>query len=158
MSAHGSSRPAPSPGTAIAMRYALIPVDGTGITVATVERMLDGGDGATARILAPGGHLPYGVEPVLLTTTTVYGMTRVEQALRSWGPRPRPWLVLAADAPVRPVAGVRYLARALEQRLAGVVHLPYLAVLREVRGPAEALEHKDVIAAAEQLRRTIKGE
>ncbi|MER6723347.1 hypothetical protein [Streptomyces halstedii] len=94
---------------------------------------------------------------MLLAESTVYGMTGVEEMLRRWGQLPKPWLVLIADAPGRPVPDVRYLVRALEGRVAGVVNLPYLPVLRTVRGPEEALEYKDVLAAAERLRRTMEG-
>jgi 2-C-methyl-D-erythritol 4-phosphate cytidylyltransferase len=120
--------------------------------------MLDGdAGGARARVLAPTEQIPYGAQPVLLAETTVYGATCVEQLLLRWGPLPRPWLVLVADAPARPVADARYLVRALEGRLAGVARVPYLPVLRTVREPDEALEHKDVRAAAKKLRRTMEG-
>jgi hypothetical protein len=65
--------------------------------------------------------------------------------------------VLVADAPARPVQDARFLVRALEGRLAGVARVPYLPVLRAVKGPDEALEYKDVQTAAEKLRRTIEG-
>ncbi|MCX4732718.1 hypothetical protein [Streptomyces sp. NBC_01363] len=120
--------------------------------------MLDGaGDATQARILGPGEHIPYGAHPVLIADTTVYGATRVEEMLRQWGPLPRPWLVLVSDAPARPVAEARYLVRALEGRLAGVARVPYLPVLRAVKGPEEALEYKDVRSVAEKLRRTMEG-
>ncbi|MGW2181269.1 hypothetical protein ACWCXX_24850 [Streptomyces sp. NPDC001732] len=145
-------------GVPVGPRYALIPVQGFSIAIATVARMLDGaGDGAHARVLAPGEHLPYGAQPVLLADTTVYGATRVEDMLQHWGSLPRPWLVLASDAPARPAPEARYLVRALEGRLAGVARVPYLPVLRVVKGPEEALEYKDVQAAAEKLRRTMEG-
>ncbi|WP_158939369.1 hypothetical protein [Streptomyces sp. NRRL S-87] len=118
--------------------------------------MLDAGR-AQARILAPGESLPYGAQPVLLAETTVYGATCVEGMLRQWGPLPKPWLVLVADAPTRPVAEARYLVRALQARLAGVATVPYLPMLRAVRDPEQAMEHKDVLAAAEKLRRTLEG-
>ncbi len=148
--------PTPIAGTTVALRYALIPVHGYGIAVATVARMLDAGR-AQARILAPGESLPYGAQPVLLAETTVYGATCVEGMLRQWGPLPKPWLVLVADAPTRPVAEARYLVRALQARLAGVATVPYLPMLRAVRDPEQAMEHKDVLAAAEKLRRTLEG-
>jgi hypothetical protein len=110
----------------VALRYALMPVDGNGIQVATVAAMLDdGAGGARARVLPPGETLPYGVVPVLLTDTTVHG--------------------------------VRFLLRALEGRLAGVARVPYLPVLRTVKGPDEALTYRDVQRAAAKLRRTIEG-
>lgn len=148
----------PMTSAAVALRYALIPAHGYGIAVATVARMLDGdGSGMRARVLAPTEPIPYGAQPVLLAETTVYGAACVEEMLLRWGPLPRPWLVLVSDAPARPVADARYLVRALEGRLAGVARVPYLPVLRTVRGPGEALEHKDVQAAAERLRRTMEG-
>ncbi|OYP10233.1 MULTISPECIES: hypothetical protein [Streptomyces] len=113
--------------------------------------------GARARVLAPGEVLPYGTAPVLVSDTTLYGATRLEETLLRWGPLPKPWLVLVSDAPTRPVQDARFLVRALEGRLAGVARLPYLPVLRAVKGPEEALEFKDVQAAAERLRRTIEG-
>ncbi|MFC5643084.1 hypothetical protein [Kitasatospora cinereorecta] len=135
-----------------------MPVDGNGIAVATVAAMLDNdAGGERARVLAPGEVLPYGAAPVLVTDTTLYGTSRLEATLRRWGPLPRPWLVLVADAPARPVQDARFLVRALEGRLAGVARLPYLPVLRAVKGPDEALEYKDVQTAAEKLRRTIEG-
>lgn len=151
-----TSTPAGGPG--IALRYALIPAHGHGIAVATVAQMLDDeAGGERARIMAPSEAIPYGAEPVLLAESTVYGMTCVEQLLLRWGPLPKPWLVLVSDAPARPVPDARYLLRALGGRLAGVARVPYLPVLRAVRGPDEALEHKDVLAAAEKLRRTMEG-
>ncbi|WP_189602313.1 hypothetical protein [Streptomyces lateritius] len=120
--------------------------------------MLDGDAGGTrARVLATGEPIPYGAQPVLLAETTVYGATCVEELLLRWGPLPRPWLVLIADAPARPVADARYVVRALEGRLAGVARVPYLPVLRAVKDPEQALEHKDVHAVAEKLRRTMEG-
>ncbi|MEU6965099.1 hypothetical protein [Streptomyces chrestomyceticus] len=153
-----SSTPAPGPGAPMMLRYALMPVHGPGIVATTVAHMLDdGAGGARARILAPGEAVPYGAAPVLLSDTTVYGALRVEEAVRRWGPLPRPWLVWVADAPARPVQDARYVVRALEGRLAGVAQVPYLPVLRAVKGPEEALEHKDVRSAAERLRRTMGG-
>src|SRR5690606_18276717 len=149
-----------SPGirTPVVLRYALMPVDGNGIAVATVAAMLDNdAGGATARVLAPGEVLPYGTVPVLVTDTTVYGVTRLEETLLRWGPLPKPWLVWVADAPTRPVQDARFTIRALEGRLAGVARLPYLPVLRAVKGPDEALEYKDVQTAAARLRRPVEG-
>ncbi|MFD7626354.1 hypothetical protein ACFV7Q_09945 [Streptomyces sp. NPDC059851] len=141
-----------------ALKYACIPVHCFGIAVATVAAMLDDDSGGErARLLAPGESVPYGAEPVLLAETTVYGAKHVEELLQRWGPLPKPWLVLVSDAPVRPAADARYLVRALEGRLAGVVRVPYLPVLRAVAGPDEALELKDVRSAAEKLRRTMEG-
>ncbi|WP_281944663.1 hypothetical protein [Streptomyces olivaceus] len=113
--------------------------------------------GARARVLPPGGALPYGVAPVLVTDTTVHGVTRLEEAVLRWGPLPKPWLVWVADSPARPVQDARFTVRALEGRLAGVARLPYLPILRAVKGPEEALEYKDVQTAAAKLRRTIEG-
>ncbi|MGW9439583.1 hypothetical protein [Streptomyces sp. NPDC055607] len=113
--------------------------------------------GTRARILGPGEPIPYGAQPVLLAETTVYGARQVEEVLIRWGPLPRPWLVLMSDAPARPVPDARYLVRALEGRLAGVATVPYLPVLRAVKDPGEAMEHKSVRNAAEKLRRTMEG-
>ncbi|WP_327332924.1 hypothetical protein [Streptomyces anulatus] len=141
----------------VVLRYALMPVDGNGIAVATVSRMLDdGANGARARILAPGEQVPYGVAPVLVADTTLYAATRVQDTLLRWGQMPRPWLVLVSDAPVRPVADARFLIRGLGSRLAGVARVPYLPVLRAVSGADEALEHKDVRAAADRLRAAME--
>ncbi|MEU5483537.1 hypothetical protein [Streptomyces mirabilis] len=149
----------PGTGAPVALRYALMPVDnGFGIAVVTVAKMLDNdAGGARARILAYGEHIPYGASPVLVADTTLYGAQMVEQTLQRWGSLPRPWLVWVADSPARPVQDARFLVRALEGRLAGVARLPYLPVLRAVKGPDEALEYKDVRSAAEKLRRTIEG-
>ncbi|WP_405529047.1 hypothetical protein OG592_14005 [Streptomyces avidinii] len=126
--------------------------------MATVARMLDDdADGARARVLAPAEPVPYGAQPVLLAESTVYGMTCVEELLLQWGPMPKPWLVLVSDAPAPPVPDARYLLRALGGRLAGVARVPYLPVLRAVRTADEALEHKNVLAAAGRLRRTMEG-
>ncbi|WP_405438510.1 hypothetical protein OG373_13860 [Streptomyces avidinii] len=126
--------------------------------MATVARMLDGdADDARARVLAPTEPVPYGAQPVLLAESTVYGMTCVEELLQRWGPLPKPWLVLVSDAPAPPVPDARYLLRALGGRLAGVARVAYLPVLRGVRTADEALEHKDVLAAAGRLRRTMEG-
>lgn len=142
----------------VGLRYALMPVDGNGIAVATVAQMLDSdANGARARILAPGEPIPYAVAPVLVADTTLHAAVRVQETLLRWGERPRPWLVLVADAPARPVQDARYLIRGLGNRLAGVARVPYLPVLRAVKGAEEALEYKDVRAAAAKLRRTIEG-
>ncbi|MFD0253671.1 hypothetical protein ACFVGX_22455 [Streptomyces sp. NPDC127113] len=136
-----------------------MPVDnGFGIAVATVAKMLDNdAGGARARILGYGEQIPYGVAPVLVADTTLYGTQMLEQTMQRWGSLPRPWLVWVADSPARPVQDARFLVRALEGRLAGVARVPYLPVLRAVKGPDEALEYKDVRSAAEKLRRTIEG-
>ncbi|GAA1598627.1 hypothetical protein GCM10009678_94610 [Actinomadura kijaniata] len=140
------------------LKYALIPVHCFGIAVATVAAMLDDDSGGSrARLLSPGESVPYGVEPVLVAETTVYGAMHVEELLHRWGALPKPWLVLVSDAPARPAADARYLVRALEGRLAGVARVPYLPVLRAVKGPDEALELKDVRSAAEKLRRMMEG-
>ncbi|MFI8265537.1 hypothetical protein [Streptomyces sp. NPDC085665] len=115
-------------------------------------------DGARARVLAHGEGVPYGAQPVLLAETTVYGATCVEEILMRWGSVPKPWLVLISDAPARPVPDARYLVRALEGRLAGVVRVPYLPVLRAVKSPDEAMEYKDVTTAAVKLRRAMEGD
>jgi hypothetical protein len=143
---------------AVGLRYALIPVHGYGIAVATVARMLDPTGAGTARVVHPSESIPYGSTPVLLAETTVYGAVCVENMLREWTTAlPRPWLVLVADAPVKAVPAARYRFRALEARVLGTVHMPYLPVLRAVTGPDEALEYKDVLAAAEKLRRQMEG-
>ncbi|MFD4555243.1 hypothetical protein ACFWP5_13150 [Streptomyces sp. NPDC058469] len=149
----------PGAGTPVALRYALMPVDnGFGIAVVTVAKMLDNdAGGARARILAYGEQIPYGASPVLVADTTLYSAQMVEQTLQRWGSLPRPWLVWVADSPARPVQDARFLVRALEGRLAGVAKVPYLPVLRAVKGPDEALEYRDVRSAAEKLRRTIEG-
>ncbi|MFI9155673.1 hypothetical protein [Streptomyces sp. NPDC053367] len=150
-----SSAPGGSP---VALRYALIPVHGYGIAGATVAQMLDPDGAGTARQLLPGEAVPYGALPVLLAETTVYGAVCVEQMLRGWTEGlPRPALVLISDAPARPVPAARYRVRALEARLAGVARVPYLPVLRTVESADEAMEHKDVRAAAEGLRRQMEG-
>ncbi|MGY1548234.1 hypothetical protein [Streptomyces sp. MN6] len=152
------STTAPASGAPAELRYALMPLDGNGIALATVAAMLDNdAGGARARVLGPGQVLPYGTVPVLVTDTTVYGVTRLEETLLRWGPLPKPWLVWVADAPTGPVQDARFMMRALEGRLAGVARLPYLPVLRAVAGPDEALEYADVQTAAEKLRRTIEG-
>ncbi|KUM92890.1 hypothetical protein AQI88_29530 [Streptomyces cellostaticus] len=140
----------------VRLRYALIPLHGYGIAVATVNRMLDPEATGEARVLGAGENLPYGAQPVLVADTTVWAAMRVEEMLRSWGPLPKPWLVLVADAPATPAAAARYRLRALEGRLAGTASVPYLAVLRAVEGPEEALEHKDVRVAADRLRRRME--
>ncbi|MEU2380320.1 hypothetical protein [Streptomyces misionensis] len=148
----------PGSGAPVALRYALMPVGGLQIVVETVAAMLDhGAGGARARVMAPGEPVPYGAAPVLLADTTLYGAMRLEETLLRWGPLPKPWLVWVAEAPTRPVQDARFLVRALEGRLAGVAKVPYLPVLRAVKGPDEALEYKDVRTAAEKLRRTMEG-
>lgn len=143
----------------VALRYALMPVDnGFGIAVMTVAAMLDNdAGGARARVLAYGESLAFGAAPVLVADTTLYSAKLLEATLLRWGALPRPWLVWVPDAPTRPVQDARFLVRALEGRLAGVAKLPYLPVLRAVKGPDEALEYKDVRTAAEKLRRTLEG-
>lgn len=120
--------------------------------------MLDPEASGAARMLQPGESLPYGARPVLLAGTTVYGAVSVEHMLRGWTTAlPRPWLVLIADAPIRPVPAARYRFRALQSRLAGTATVPYLPVLRGVEGADEAMKDKDVQAAAVKLRRDMEG-
>ncbi|MDH6545550.1 hypothetical protein [Streptomyces sp. SPB4] len=145
------------PGAEGVLRYALIPAHGYGIAVETVARMLEGDSGSDSRVLSSGEPIPYGAQPVLLAESTVYGVSCVERLLLHWGPWPKPWLVLVSDAPARPVADARFVVRALTGRLAGVVTVPYLPVLRAVKGPDEALEYTDVQAAAQKLRRALEG-
>ncbi|MGW3100019.1 hypothetical protein ACWDCC_42015 [Streptomyces sp. NPDC001102] len=145
-------------GGGFVLRYALIPAHGYGIAVATVARMLDPDGVGLARVVQPSETIPYQAKPVLLAETTVYGAVCVENMLRQWPTGiPRPWLVLVADAPARPVAAARYRFRALGSRVLGTAHVPYLPVLRTVEGPDEALEYKDVKVAAEKLRRQMEG-
>ncbi|MFJ4007987.1 hypothetical protein ACIPWL_31725 [Streptomyces sp. NPDC090023] len=149
----------PQPGgQQAALRHALIPMHGYGIAEATVARMLDPKGTGSARILHPNESLPYGVTPLLLAGTTVYGAVCVEHMLRTWTTAlPKPWLVLIEDAPVRPPQDARYRFRALGARVAGTVTVPYLPVLRAVEGAEQALQDKDVQRAAERLRRHIGG-
>ncbi|GKQ36556.1 hypothetical protein [Streptomyces sp. A012304] len=142
----------------VALRFALIPVHGYGLEGATVARMLDPQGSGQARLLHPGEAVPYGARPVLLAETTVYSATCVEHMIRGWSTGlPRPWLVLISDAPARPAPAARYLFRALGSRLAGTATVPYLPVLRSVESADEALQDKDVKAAAERLRRQMEG-
>jgi hypothetical protein len=120
--------------------------------------MLDPDGAGAARVLNPGEYIPYGARPVLLAETTVYGAVCVEQTVRGWTTAlPRPWLVLVSDAPARPVPAARYRFRALGARLAGTASVPYLPVLRTVEDAEQAMEDKDVKAAAERLRRRMEG-
>lgn len=142
-----------------ALRYAIIPVHGFDITVATVTRMLDeDGTGRRARALHSGEPVPYGAQPVLIGATTVYATVSVEHMLRGWHTGvPRPWLVLVADVPAAPAPAARFRLRALQGRLAGIAQVPYLPVLRAVEGPEEAMKHQDVMNAAGKLRRQLEG-
>ncbi|MFD7753265.1 hypothetical protein [Streptomyces sp. NPDC059757] len=139
-------------------KYAVIPVHGFGIAVATAVRMLDPDDRGAARILPPGEQIPYGTSPILIAESTVYGLVCVEHMLRGWHVSlPRPWLVLVSDAPAAPVTAARYRMRALGSRLAGIARIPYLPSLRTVESADEALKYKDVQAAAVRLRSEIEG-
>ncbi|MFF3256456.1 hypothetical protein ACFYWP_36995 [Actinacidiphila glaucinigra] len=114
------------------------------------------GTGSVARLLQANEPIPYGSQPVLVAETTVYGAVCVEQMVRQWS-APRPWLVLASDAPVRPARAARMRLRALQGRVVGTAVVPYLPSLRAVEGADAAMEHKDVRAAAERLRRQMEG-
>ena len=156
----GPAATAPGYRAAGAPKYALIPVHGYDITVATVARMLDdeGGTGTMARTLHSGEPVPLGAQPVLVASSTVYGAVCVEHMLRAWHIGvPRPWLVLVADAPAPPPAPARYRLRALQSRLLGIARVPYLPVLRTVEGPEQAISYQDVIRAAAKLRRQLQG-
>ncbi|MEV5774238.1 hypothetical protein AB0L49_23760 [Streptomyces antimycoticus] len=123
--------------------------------------MLDAeGTGAEARLFRYGEPVPMGAQPVLLVESTVYGVVCVEEMLMRWNAHhqvPRPWLVLVADAPVGLAPAARYRLRALQGRLAGVAHVPYLPVLRTVAGPNAAMEYKAVRNAAVKLRQQLEG-
>ncbi|GAA3380709.1 hypothetical protein GCM10020367_69080 [Streptomyces sannanensis] len=141
------------------LRYALILAAGWSIAMGTVQQMLAGDDETSARFLAPGQALPMGVTPVVVADTTVSGSVYIEHLLRTtWSVHlPRPWLVLVADAPAPPPVAARYRIRALGNRVVGTAYVPYLPVLRTVETAAEAMEHKDVRAAARKLRRDLEG-
>ncbi|MFJ5588310.1 hypothetical protein ACIQCG_01005 [Streptomyces noursei] len=140
------------------LRHALIPLHGYGIAAVTAALMLDPEGVGAARLLAPTEPVPSGVGAVLVADTSVYSAVRAEQLLNNPGrPLGRPWLVLIADAPVRPTPEARYRLRALGSRLAGTAVVPYLSCLRDVTGPEAAMEHKPVRAAAAALRRQIEG-
>lgn len=156
----GPTAPTAVYGRDVGLRYGLIGVHGYGIAVTTVARMLDAhGSGTVARVLRSDEAVPWGAQPLLVAETTVYGAVCVERMVREWNPQvPRPWLVLVADVPARPVPAARYRFRALRSRLAGVAELPYLPSLRTVEGPEEAMKHTDVMKAAANLRRQVEGE
>lgn len=139
-------------------RYALVPVHGYDIVAATVLFMIDDGQGGTAVASGMGYEIPFGAQPVLVAPSTVYAMAGVAHALRTWPAQtPRPWLVLVADVPAAPAPAARFRIRSLRGRLAGVVHVPYLPVLRAAEGPEEAMKDKSVRRAAENLRRELRG-
>ncbi|WP_152626624.1 hypothetical protein [Streptacidiphilus carbonis] len=143
-----------------ALKYALTPVHGHDIAVATVALMLDGVDGAggRARVLHPGEPVPFGAQPVLVAPSTVYATVLIENLLRQWPAHvPKPWLVLVADVPAAPAPAARYRLRALSARLAGIALVPYLPVLRTVEGPGDAIQDADVIRAAAKLCRRLEG-
>ncbi|MFE4394557.1 MULTISPECIES: hypothetical protein [Streptomycetaceae] len=141
--------------------YGLMPVHGYDIASAVVLQMLNGGDGRglPARGLGPGEPVPYGVQPVLVAPSTVYGTVQVEAIVRSWPADtvPKPWLVVVADVPAKPAAAARYRLRALGGRLAGTVFLPYLPALRSVARAEDALADAAVARAAARLRTQMEG-
>lgn len=141
------------------LRYGLMLAAGWTIGMGIVQHMLADGDEETARFLKSGEPLPMGVAPVIVADTTVYGSVCVEHMLRTgWSVHlPRPWVVLVSDVPAPPPAAVTYRIRALGARIAGTATVPYLPVLRTVETSAEAMEHKDVLAAGRKLRRHIEG-
>ncbi|MEV0990960.1 hypothetical protein [Streptomyces sp. NBC_01006] len=141
------------------LRYALILAAGWSIAKGLVQPMLADQDEDSARFLAPGEALPMGATPVVIADTTVSNSVCVEHLLRdTWSVHlPRPWLVLVADAPAPPPVAARYRIRALGARVIGTAYVPYLPVLRTVETAAEAMEHKDVRAAARKLRSALEG-
>ncbi|MFF2542891.1 hypothetical protein ACFVUY_10010 [Kitasatospora sp. NPDC058063] len=144
-------------------RYGLMPVHGYDIASAVVLRMLDHNDGdddrsLRARGLGPGEPVPYGVQPVIVAPSTVYGTVQVEAIVREWPDAlPKPWLVVVADVPARPAAAARYRLRALGGRLAGTAYLPYLPALRSVERAEDALADAAVVRAAVRLRAQLDG-
>ncbi|MFF4818407.1 hypothetical protein ACFY2K_27915 [Kitasatospora sp. NPDC001309] len=147
--------------TRVVPLYGVLPVHGYDIASAVVLRMLDdeGGRGTRACGLGPGEAVPYGVQPVLVAPSTVYGIASVEAIVQGWptGVVPRPWLVVVADAPARPAPAARYRLRALGGRLAGTTYLPYLPVLRSVERAEDALADAVVARAAARLRAQLEG-
>ncbi|MET8540256.1 hypothetical protein ABZW03_06320 [Kitasatospora sp. NPDC004799] len=142
-------------------RYGLMPVHGYDIASAVVLHMLNGGDsqGLQARGLGPGEPVPYGVQPVLVAPSTVFGTVQVETIVRGWPTStvPKPWLVVVADVPAKPAAAARYRLRALGGRLAGTAYLPYLPALRSVERAEDALADAAVARAAVRLRTQLEG-
>lgn len=152
---------APVQRTRIVPLYGVMPVHGYDIASAVVLRMLNGEDsrGTRACGLGPGEPVPYGVQPVLVTPSTVYGVAAVEAIVQGWptGVVPRPWLVVVADVPARPAPAARYRLRALGGRLVGTAFLPYLPVLRSVERAEDALADAVVARAATRLRAQLEG-
>lgn len=146
--------------TEIGPKYAVVPVHGYDIVVSTVLLMLDqDSHGNRARAMGAGQQIPFGAEPVLVAPSTAYASACVEHLIRTWPVNcPRPWLVVVADVPAPPAAAARFRFRALQGRLAGIAHVPYLSVLRTVDSPHAALADKAVRRAAAGLRRQLEGE
>ncbi|WP_267595486.1 hypothetical protein [Carbonactinospora thermoautotrophica] len=105
--------------------------------------------------LPPGRPMPArrGWAPLVVARSTAYGVSAAARVIAAWPwwQAPRPWLVLVADAPVRPPLAVRYRLRALEPRTAGTAHVPYLHHLRAVDNPVDALTVPAVARAAAAL-------
>ncbi|TDT93345.1 hypothetical protein EDD99_8155 [Streptomyces sp. 846.5] len=115
--------------------------------------MLDPEQHGFARELPRGEHLPQNYTPVVVVRSTAYGLHCAGALLQAWHPQvPRPYLVIVADAPLRPPTAVRFRTRALSGRTLGTVHVPYLVQLRSADDASDALSYRPVAKAARLLR------
>ncbi|WP_329151250.1 hypothetical protein OG275_38105 (plasmid) [Streptomyces niveus] len=127
---------------------------GAGTT--TVAAWLDA-DGITDTIeLGLGSHVPPNYTPIVVARSTAFGMREAVHMIGRWHPQvPRPYLVVVRDAPLRLPRAVILRLTSVRPRLLGVVHVPYLARLRDADRPSQGLAHRSVQRAASQMRRDL---
>jgi hypothetical protein len=138
--------------------FALFAAHG-GCGASTVAVLLDPDGTGRAVEIGPDNLVSSQWVPVVVARSTAYGTASACDLVTRWPAEiPPPWLVVVADAPVRPAQTARFYLRAMRDRVAGVAYVPYLARLRTVVSAAEALDDRAVQRAGEALlRRLVTG-
>lgn len=136
--------------------FAVFPAHG-GCGATTVTALLDPEDAELAVEMRDGQVMPPGWTPVVVARSHAYGAASACELISRWPTGlPRPWLVVVPDAPMRPAAAARFYLRAVRDRAAGVVTVPYLYRLRTVVNIGDALTDRAVAHASRALLQTLR--
>ncbi|MFC7331428.1 hypothetical protein [Marinactinospora rubrisoli] len=89
---------------------------------------------------SPGEPIPPGVLPVVVALSTAHAVREAARMVTGWHPEvQRPVLLVVADAPLPAPPIVQHRIHAVRERVAAVLHLPYLLALRAVDDPQDCL-------------------
>jgi hypothetical protein len=132
--------------------FALFSAHG-GCGSSTVAALLDPAGEGLAVEIGPGDVVTPRWTPVVVGRSTAYGAASACELISQWPEGVcTPWLVIVADAPVRPPQAARFYLRAVRGRVAGIAHVPYLHRLRSAVGVGEVLGDRAVARASRGLR------